>query len=75
MVSVLVSVVLNFNSIKVQLKLLNSSTLQLSFCNFNSIKVQLKPPPATLRRDELAHFNSIKVQLKRLQQEVVEGTL
>ena len=58
------AVVLNFNSIKVRLKLPIHRGFAGDFANFNSIKVRLKLDyPAELVVLAL-HFNSIKVRLK-----------
>ena len=54
----------NFNSIKVQLKLVSAAYSRFREHNFNSIKVQLKLVAAIGSLDRENHFNSIKVQLK-----------
>ena len=59
---------MNFNSIKVQLKPFAATNAQLLFRNFNSIKVQLKQNRFLTSELLEAYFNSIKVQLKLLKE-------
>ena len=53
-----------FNSIKVQLKLLQAEGGVRRLAHFNSIKVQLKLVHLVSYLHRVFHFNSIKVQLK-----------
>ena len=57
---------INFNSIKVRLKLTIFSVFFLLLSNFNSIKVRLKQSHPGHTFDNLPYFNSIKVRLKHV---------